>query len=179
MALTTRSVLLGFDCETRARKPQTPLGPRGIVSFLQSRARVDVLIPQPIQPRSTYYARRQSQPAVPCSRNEVKVNEPRTAQSEKNQRYSQVYRSMQPTHKVKLARLDLRSRPTISAVPIWSLNECSLLNRLSSTIRDRFPAYGVQGDQIHGARSDRAKRMDRVHSSRRHRRRETSRDRPP
>ena len=37
-----------------------------------------------------------------------------------------------------------------------------------STMRDKFSAYGVQGDQIHGPHSDRAKRMDRVHSSRRH-----------
>jgi hypothetical protein len=41
IALTTGSVQLGFDCETRARKPQTLLGPRGIVSFRQSRANVE------------------------------------------------------------------------------------------------------------------------------------------
>ena len=49
----------------------------------------------------------------------------------------------------------------------------------TSTMRSRFAAYGVQGDQIHGPHSHRAKRMDRVHSSRRHRRREKTRHRPP
>jgi hypothetical protein len=36
-----------------------------------------------------------------CGRNEVKVDKPHTAQSDKHQRYSQIYRSMQPAHEVK------------------------------------------------------------------------------
>jgi hypothetical protein len=48
----------------------------------------------------------------------------------------------------------------------------------SSVTRARA-SDGVQGDQIHGPHSDRAQRMDRVHSSRRHRRREKTRHRPP
>jgi hypothetical protein len=50
--------------------------------------------------------------------------------------------------------------------------------RLSKKRPRERPSGGVQRDQIHGPRSDRAKRMDRVHSPRR-RRKPQSRHRPP
>jgi hypothetical protein len=62
-----------------------------------------------------------------------------------------------------------------------------LLDRdLETALMDTLKEIGVleqrpngQGDQVHCPRSDRAKRMDRLHSSRRHRRRAKSRHWPP
>ena len=75
----------------------------------------------------------------------------------------------------------------------FSMSEWSNLNRLTSTMRGRICCAdrlrktnarkglpnGVQGNQIYGPRSDRAKRMGRLHSSCRHRGREKSRHWPP
>ena len=55
----------------------------------------------------------------------------------------------------------------------FSMSEWSILNRLTSTIRGRIKqnnraqraSGGVQGNQIHGPRSDRAKRMDRLQTA--------------
>jgi hypothetical protein len=82
----------------------------GIVSTLRS-ARVNVLIPQPIQPSCAHYDRCQSHPTVRFGRNKVKVDKPHTAQSDKRQSYTQIYRSMQSAHKSNLVRLYLWSRP--------------------------------------------------------------------